>query len=192
MGCDITNRYLTHFDFYHPELDDLGMQPAYNVFFSDVKLGGSFNADNITGWQYRYSELKTKYDVVNEGLWNTSRRNWVGYKQSLYGTFRARDTAEGNASPTLFDLFYIAPQYTNTRDESDDLKLMYQYQAGTGEPKPPTGWRAQMTDPSDGTTKLDIFGAQYVYEKDNFLINQFIHCYKTSIMSLHSLPNFKF
>lgn len=201
MSIEQENRYLSTFDFYHPELDDLGMQPAYNTFFNSNLIGsGVSNASQISGWQYRYSELKTKYDVVNEGFWNTGRKSWVGYKQNLYGIDRS-----GLYSPTLFDLFYIAPQYTNTifaqqvpffqvpksTGELFGTDLSYQYQLENGQTVP-SQWNAVMFDPSSEDITIDVFKAPYVYGSDNFLINLNILCYKTSLMSVHSLPNFKF
>lgn len=201
MGLERENRYRTTFDFYHPEFDDLGMQPFYDVFFNTSNFGG--NAASIHGWQYRYSEAKTKFDVVNEGFWNTGRKSWVGFKQNLYNP----NYLSPQLSPTFFDLFYVAPQYTNTifalqvpyfvapGSKSDNTVLKYQYEGNSpSDPSRavPRQWDAQMQDPSDPENMIDIFKAPYVYGSDNFLINLNIGCYKTSIMSVHSLPNFKF
>lgn len=205
QGCEIENRYRTPFDFYHPEFDDLGMQPAYNTFFNRNNIGTS-NANNINGWQYRYSEKKTKFDVVNEGFWNTGRQSWVGYKQNLYTVPTFQSTTKPEMVPTWFDLFYIAPQYTNSIF-AQQVPYFYGLNASTQAQKDrrltwdhleEDGWDAEYTLPSDqqpsegSQEKVKAFGAPYVYASDNFLINLQINAYKSSIMSLHSLPNLKF
>lgn len=187
MGCETVNRYQNSLDFYHPELDNVGMQPMYGVFngVSDIT-----NANALNGWTYRWAELKSTFDVINEGFWNTSKETWVGYKQSIY------PDSEQNAGANYFRQFYCMPQYTNTifalpvpffdntkpfavpaPPESDDYKLTNIYEVP-----------ALVDDPSWNIAPLR---AQDVYESDNFLVKCYIKCYKTSIMSVHSLPKMR-
>lgn len=184
MGCETVNRYQNSLDFYHEELDNVGMQPMYGVFNG---ISATTNSEVLNGWTYRWSELKSTFDVINEGFWNTSKETWVGYKQSIY------PNSEQNAGANYFRQFYCMPQYTNTifalpvpffdnttpfavpaPPESEDYKLTNIYEVPA------------LVD--DSSWKNVPLRAQDVYESDNFLVKCYIKCYKTSIMSVHSLP----
>lgn len=74
VGVDKLNTLSVREDFYTPEYDRLGMQPlfGYQSTFS-IQAG---NNTEVLGWQYRYSELKSKYNVCN-GAFNNTLRNWA-------------------------------------------------------------------------------------------------------------------
>lgn len=77
VGCDPFVSKLTKEDFYHPETEDLGMQPITSRAFRNAyyhqtasvgKLGDiewHLDSDSVIGWQPRYSEYKTTYDRLH-------------------------------------------------------------------------------------------------------------------------------
>lgn len=165
------NLYRERFDFYHPELDNVGMQP-----FDTPLLYSSVGAvsTRISGWTYRYSELKTNFNVVNESLWDTSRASWQGNKQMPYIAGAAQATKPVDMSK--FNVFYIIPQYTNSifnypfnnyNNLPEDKKFV-------------NNWDDHWNEGSLTSTNC--------YSGDNFINNIDIQCYKVSPMSVHSLP----
>lgn len=181
MGCETVNRYQNSLDFYHAELDNVGMQPMYGVFNG---ISAASNSEALNGWTYRWSELKSTFDVINEGFWNTSKETWVGYKQSIF------PTSEQNAGANYFRQFYCMPQYTNTI-----FALPVPFFDNTKPFAVPDPNSDVVTNIYEVPAKVDNSSwsnaplrAQDVYESDNFLVKCYIKCYKTSIMSVHSLP----
>lgn len=58
-------------DFYHPELDNLSMQPLFGYEWRFFPFGSTFAGatpdswgNSLVSWQYQYSQYKTKYDIV--------------------------------------------------------------------------------------------------------------------------------
>lgn len=183
-ACETRLRYRDMLDFYHPELDNVGMQPMFGHFMSTDPTP---NRDSLTGWTYRYAELKSRVDIVNEGFWDTSKSDWIGTKQSAYPP---HDAGEGAPSVTRQWNFYCFPQYTN------DIFLMS---------VPFWSEKPSITNPTngDGTPDKPIWDgtgqdwhswtfvkSNNVYSTDNFLVSADFKVFKTSIMSVHSLPQF--
>lgn len=79
VALDKLHQLLYPNDFYHPEFDNLGMQP---LFHGNLIYNGGTAATNaaIEGWQYRYMELKKKKNAVHGALassldyWTFNRR----------------------------------------------------------------------------------------------------------------------
>lgn len=79
VALDKLHQLLYPNDFYHPEFDNLGMQP---LFHGNLIFNGGTAATNaaIEGWQYRYMELKKKKNAVHGALasslnyWTFNRR----------------------------------------------------------------------------------------------------------------------
>lgn len=183
-ACETRLRYRDMLDFYHPELDNVGMQPMFGHF---MYTDPTPNRDTLTGWTYRYSELKSRVDIVNEGFWDTSKSDWIGTKQSAYP---ASDADEGRPTVTNHWNFYCFPQYTN------DIFLLG-VPSWSSDPlvKNPTNGDGSKDKPIwDGTgkdwTNWPFLQSNYVYSSDNFLVAADFKVYKTSIMSVHSLPQF--
>lgn len=178
LGCEAYNRKSTMFDFYKPELDDLGMQPMFGDF-----IGESFdNTQSLSGWTYRYSEYKTNFDVVNEGLYDTSKQSWVSYKQSIFDTL----TAYPNQLTGPYK-FYINPQLLNNIFAAE-FPFYVDTFSGTMDPR-----KRLIFDPNAQSGSYNIWQVQGfrpvdIYVADNFLIDADFKCYKSSIMSVHSLP----
>lgn len=182
-GCEPFNRCKESFDFYHPEFDNIGLVPMYDAFF-EANAAGVSTSDVIDGWTYRYFDLKQKFDVVNEGFWNTSKASWVGYKQSLYGV-----PVGNNYSPTLKprleSLFFVAPQYTNSIFLQDVATYAYDNEVGLYQPN-----YLEYDESKGKNFGNPSVSANEIYEQDNFLINLNVKAFKSSIMSVHSLPKF--
>lgn len=102
VGVDKLNTLSAREDFYTPEYDRLGMQPlfGYQSTFS-VQAG---NNTEVLGWQYRYSELKSKFNVCN-GAFNNTLRNWAPAR--IQGFVTENDL--GSVDPLVTML--ISPNY---------------------------------------------------------------------------------
>lgn len=183
QGINPKLRYKDSLDFYHPELDDIGMQP----FDANTISVRNLNAPQIAGWQYRYSELKTNWDVVNEGFYSTDKRSWQT-------NFQHGQVSSYFDSLNTFNHFYISPQYTN-----DIFALKVQFYVpstagtiipwGQDHPESSTYVYTPVTSESAGHGWDNPFNrTQNVYQYDNFLISADFKIFKTSIMSVHSLP----
>lgn len=173
---DVTSGYSSSFDFYHPEFDGLGMQP-FDRTFSSV-------GSDISGWQWRYMQHKTKLDSVDESIFDTSKSSW-STSRSLTPFL----------SDSLAARFYIYPQYTNNifllnfpsytnLTGSDSGNLQFTLPSGTGFGS--LGWSSVILD-SENKDIIKIT-PDYVYSYDNF-INVVDHkVFKTSVMQVYSLP----
>lgn len=175
MFCERQKRYLTTWDFYHPELDGIGMQPlTTDMFGYDAS-----NSNKIRGWQYRYMEYKTRVDVTNEGLFDTDRYNWVSTKQSA--VWRSGDQFDSGYQTKEFN-FFIYPQTAN----NIFLKKYPFY----GSPSNSLG-AAVLKDDNTALDKVPYrvgaTSSQSCYENDPFLISMDIKAFKTSVMSTFSL-----
>lgn len=176
MFMERQHRYLGTFDFYHPELDGIGMQP---MVVNDLGYSVS-NSNAVKGWQYRYMEYKTKVDVCNEGFWDTNRYNWAPTKQS------ALALGNGVYSPainnSLYYKFFIFPQVAN-----NIFLKKYPFYGSPGD----TSGAAVLQD--DNTSlglvayQIGSTSSQMCYENDPFLVSMDIKAFKTSVMSTFSL-----
>lgn len=153
--------YKGTFDFYRTELDNLGMQPVY-----DTDIFESGVTSTVLGFQYRYSELKTKVDIVNEGFFDYKRTWQCNYQSSL----RDNPTLGDDVFKDVNHRFYINPSYANTI-------FLNKFPAFPA------------FDDSLGVYQGDNVGTPVgIYSGDNFLINANFRVLKDSIMSVHSLP----
>lgn len=156
--------YYRPLDFFRRELDNLGMQPMYASELQGYGNNGVSPKNNaLIGYNYRYSELKTKVDLVNLGF-STVKTDWqCNFQDAIDSHFDNR-----------FYRFYINPAYTDSifaqHFEVGPVLLGIIDQAYT-----PGDWSA--------ITNMEIF------KGDNFLINAQFNVLKDSIMSVHSLPS---
>lgn len=168
MGVDIVNRCSTSSDFYHPELDNVGMQPMFGDFLG---FNNGNNSTELVGWTYRFSQFKMKYDVVNEGFYATDKSTWVGYKQSIFD-FDSTGVPTTTAFRNDFR-FLICPQYTNNIFMQPFRYFVSPSYVVTSSTQ---GWDNPFFQPIE------------VYKGDNFLCNVDVQAFKSSIMSEYSLP----
>lgn len=176
MFMERQHRYLDTFDFYHPELDGIGMQP---MVVNDLGYSVS-NSNDVKGWQYRYMEYKTKVDVCNEGFWDTNRYNWAPTKQSALALGNGVYSPAMNNS--LYYKFFMFPQVAN-----NIFLKKYPFYGSPGN----TSGAAVL---QDDNTSLGLVAyqtgstsSQMCYENDPFLVSMDIKAFKTSVMSTFSL-----
>lgn len=182
---DGTEFYYSSFDFFHPELDNIGMQPfGYPYKVRKVSSPNTSTPLNIfLGWQYRYMQHKTKYDVSHESLYLTDKESWQASRDNTPTTFHN----------SLQNLFYISPQYTNSIFLAH-VPFFTNY-TGTGDSTTNMAlngrlsWSYGSFAPINGGFSYKDFTAQSVYQSDSFINVVDMKVYKTSIMSTYSLPN---
>ncbi len=121
-GFDRLNSYVNPADFFTPELDNLGMQPLFvyqsqapwqqnsasGSVFPDV---GSFNE-----WQYRFSELKIKY---NRCLGSLSSDGSLSYWTPQVSNFVSGNLASYFVRPDFLDDIMLV----NYKSELDYTKI---------------------------------------------------------------------
>lgn len=206
-------RYIT--DWWRPEYDHIGMQPVFRkeIQFNAYSQNGGF-ANDVVGWQYRWSELKKRFNRVTHAFAAGSYQpymiatspnshirqgqimdnhvvnfNWIANATPLSFKVSPTDTdnifgAPYNPHWGLTDLQDILPA-TATQQEVDDL----------------FGQNNVALYNLDVTSEGYIQRAQRVFEQlavrekpqlvyatDPFQLNAIIHCNKVSYMSDNSLP----
>lgn len=118
-GLDRLHTYIDNAAWYHPEFDNLGMQPMFSYQqYLDVEQNGINTANfDVIGWQYRWSELKTKYNRV-VGAMSRSLSYWTPFR-NIGGSGSG---LEGYINPVSD--YLISPCYL------DDIMLVkYQFNA---------------------------------------------------------------
>lgn len=98
-GIDRQNTYLQKYDFFTPELDDIGMQPLFKSDGNFIPNGSPTNSQ-IMGWQYRFMESKARYDQTH-GKFVTVQTGWMAYRNT-----------ETQISDSI-KKYYINPSYLN-------------------------------------------------------------------------------
>lgn len=155
IGVERNGLYKEPFDFYRVEMDNLGMQPS-----SNSELIGPGKPASLDGYQYRYSELKTKVDIVNAGFWNGTRSPWqCNFQDSIHKNVANRAWR-----------FYINPSYCDSIFRQAFLPD-YAYDVNNSPYFPG-----------------EFASNEAMYLGDNFLCNVYFKVYKDSLMSVHSLP----
>lgn len=81
-GMDRLNAMIEREDWFTPEYDSLGMQPlfGYQCRLRNNNLSGN---NELRGWQYRYSELKQKYNRIIAGFKGSTKFWTVGRDSSV-------------------------------------------------------------------------------------------------------------
>lgn len=155
--------YKEPLDFYRRELDNLGMQVLTQAELVDTPVESS-SYSSVLGYQYRYSELKTKVDLVNLGF-STVKKDWqCNFQEGI--SFRSLNKDYR---------FYINPSFTDNIFAMDFSKGPVVLDAEA---------------PSDNSFReWNSLTNMIIYEGDNFLINAQFNVLKDSIMSVHSLPS---
>lgn len=118
-GIDRFNTYVNREDFYQPEFDRLGMQPEF-YFQRRAIFENSSLLNSIIGWQYRYAEMKSKYNVSNL---NFTLRNWTTMRnQSPYGDLR-----DFLINPLYLNSIMSVQQTSALQEEFDPIINMFQF-----------------------------------------------------------------
>lgn len=182
-GLNKLQTLINRSDWFTPEYDDLGMQPLfkYQSFPSqEVEVGqNAIDNANIYGWQYRYSELKTKYNLVRGALADYgTMRTWAPSRKGLFGStlkeFLINPTYLNsifliNYNPNLGGLSEYETVYIRTIDEDGAVSETESY--------------ALNTNPTYG------LGFQTLYSSDPFLHEFYFDVKKASKMSTYGMPS---
>lgn len=120
-GFDRLNSYVSPSDFFTPELDNLGMQPLFDYqtaapWQSSVDSGAFPAVGSFKEWQYRYSELKLKY---NRCLGSLSSDGSLSYWNPQVSNFKAGNLASYFVRPDFLDDIMLV----NYKSELDYSKL---------------------------------------------------------------------
>lgn len=110
-GIDKKLAYVRVSDFPRPEYEDLGMQPVFRLN-QELESNSVLNS-TISGWQYRYSEVKGSYDRLFAGMRRTLK-NWVVSRSPKY-----LNPSDFYVSPFDINQILVVP-YENV--EGDSLK----------------------------------------------------------------------
>lgn len=149
--------YVTPEHFYRPEYDNLGMQPIYYSDFIGLSSSSSFV---VNGWQYMYSELKTKYDKIQSAFVD-SLKNWVGNRTNSISHVNG-----ATASNVLSKSLDIDPRFFNNI-------FLVEFEPYSTSGFPPT---------QDSTIHYQT------YSRDPLLHSIMFDIKKISTMSTYSLP----
>lgn len=168
QSLDVVNFYKHSFDFFHPEFDNLGMQPFDNNWL----VGHISDSPHVVGWSPRYSELKTKYDVVHESIYASDKADWqTNFKSSV--------TDSGLKTFDKWPRFYIFPQYANSIFAA---QVPHYSSSGNNSPH----YNASSAVSAGFSAPFN--SENNVYASDNFIVCINFNAFKTSIMSVHSIP----
>lgn len=203
-------------DWWRPEYDHLGMQPIFRkeVQFNAYGSNGSF-ANDVVGWQYRWSELKKRFNRVTHAFAAGSYQPYM-IATSPNSHIRQGHIVDNHAynydwianstplsykvSPTDTDNIFGAPYNPHwglsdlsdvisssaTQDDVDTLFGDNNVSVYNLDVSLGVGWFARAERIFE---ELDIRNQpQLVYATDPFQLNANIHCNKVSYMSDNSLP----
>ncbi|QIR82339.1 major capsid protein [Chicken microvirus mg7_8] len=182
-GIDRKNFYTSINDYPHPEFDNLGMQPLFNVQ-SNIHLVGVNTANSIFGWQYRYSELKLAYDRIC-GAFNYTLIDWTS------ATYFGEDVATGGYLD-IGDIFYVSPNFLNRIMALDFNPPLV---SADGINRVLLGYCRKSYGSATDTPNIKFytlandFFTDTVYERDPLLHSIDFKYYKTSCLSTYGLPN---
>lgn len=93
VGMNAFNTKLFRGDFFHPEFQDLGLQPlmSHELAFNPYKLarsGSDHNRSVMLGYSPRYAEYKTAYDELHgEFRYGKEFSPWVSSRKTLDQSF---------------------------------------------------------------------------------------------------------
>ena len=148
--------YITIDNLYIPEFDDLGLQALYTSQLALASDGSPIDGryTNFIGFQYRWSELKQKYNSIHADFLETMP-DWVVNRNR-----RISNISDYNLNTWL----YCIP---NALDSITEVSYIPTFTAD---------WRNELKN----TT---------IFSRDPLMHWFSIHCYKTSTMSMFSLPN---
>lgn len=115
-GLDKLNTMINTAAFPRPEYDNLGMQPLFNYETElDTRPTPLVPNDGVAGWQYRWSECKTKYNRVIGGLLNgRSLSSWSVQRTN----FGSSSITSFYCSPWELNSIMLVPFCWDTSDAS--------------------------------------------------------------------------
>ena len=210
FGIDKLNLYRSIMDWPRPEFDRLGMQPLYilqsNADYIGAQTSPSINS--ITGWQYRWSELKLSYDVVHGAFLHTLN-DWTSaitfgefgsLVDNLYcpptyldGLFAlsfspVKETIQlsnpSNGSPVMSSEGYVL-----SSNEIQGVYRTYKDDAVSGSPGAPTLYALVGSNLTNTIIPDESWSSSVLYSRDPLLHSIDFTYRKRSWMSTYGLPN---
>lgn len=155
-GFEKEQTYITPADWPRPETDSLGMQPLFGY---ECQPLGYTSGSEVVGWQYRYQELKMKYNVAYGG---------VHPKGSLHYWALSRYKPVDN---TLYS-FLVPPTYLN-----DIMVNSFYYDSNV----------ANLVDSASGTGTYLKLTYSRLYVNDPLVTHFEFNVKKSSKMSTYGL-----
>lgn len=111
IGLDKQNTYSSRFDYFIPELDNMGMIPQFRYQARFIPANLSENS-RILGWTYAFAESKMKYDKVAGNLMY-SARSWIPTRNDENVTDVSHENKlyiDPSYFDDLFELKYLASE----------------------------------------------------------------------------------
>lgn len=159
-GLGRLNTYNKNSDFFHPEFDNLGMQPQFGYQRNLIVAPSIFDRNyQIPGWQYKWMELKSK-----------SNRTCGALARSLYFWTTRRNILNLNVD---LSSFLVNPMFLNPIMQKDyDFGATFDWDLDVVEP----------TEFTDGPSSS-------LFDSDPLIHEFYVHCNKATKMSAFSLPS---
>lgn len=200
-GIDKLNLYHSIMDWPRPEFDNLGMQPLFAIqshaLSSAINGTGDLNdlqgtsLSLITGWQYRYSELKLAYDVTM-GAFNDTLRDWTS--SIIFGQFGGIE-ASMYCPPTyldgLFAVTFAPPRFYPDASVSEVMPsagVYYELSVSENTKSTSSEDSVAAVQISSGSVNHAAWNNSIMYERDPLLHSLDISYQKVSFLSTYSLP----
>ena len=112
-GLEKQNTYATRYDYFIPDLDNLGMVPFFRnqvKYIPQSVVAGS----EILGWTYAFSESKVKYDRVAGNLLH-SAQSWIPRRDDV--AVQDTNSRKFYISPSYFDPLFAINYLQSDRPE---------------------------------------------------------------------------
>ena len=210
FGIDKLNLYRSIMDWPRPEFDRLGMQPLY-VLQSNADYIGSQTSpsiNSITGWQYRWSELKLSYDVVHGAFLHTLN-DWTSaitfgefgslvdslycpptYLDGLFAlSFKPVKETIQLSNPSEGTPVMSAEGYVLSSNEIEGTYKTYADDAVSGSSGSATLYALVGSDLKNTTVPDEAWSSSVLYSRDPLLHSIDFTYRKRSWMSTFGLPN---
>ena len=210
FGIDKLNLYRSIMDWPRPEFDRLGMQPLYVLQSNTDYIGAqsSPSINSITGWQYRWSELKLSYDVVHGAFLHTLN-DWTSaitfgefgslvdslycpptYLDGLFAlSFKPVKETIQLSNPSEGAPVMSAEGYVLSSNEIQGTYKTYADDAVSGSAGSPTLYVLTGSSLANTTVPDEAWSSSVLYSRDPLLHSIDFTYRKRSWMSTYGLPN---
>lgn len=152
---DRQNAVTSRYDFYTPELDNLGSQPVYRYELDSLAFFDG-TQDQRYGWQYRYMQWKQKY---NRASWAFARRNYTYGGVNVYSAWvLGMNGADARNTTYWEDPFNTDYSFLNYKSSPHDLDGIMQvpYNSNFKSSFRQYFWEIYQTDPFICQFRADV------------------------------------
>lgn len=170
-GIDRSQVFTDIHDIFDAEYDHLGMQPMFG--YEASRLQDNTHAGTILGWQWRYEQYKRKYSRVTSAFlrymkpqdgYDTSFENYL----SCYFNIQRPFCWDNTLTPLVPSYVQGYWDFLCKPFELDTMQAWFY----------DTTWQSEWE-----------YNPSLIYLKDPFIIDAHINLKKSSVMSVHSMPN---